>query len=298
MKTEKANKQLEKLISKINKEFNVEEIIKELKEIREVALAEEDPLLVRVFRQMYEYLEENQGLEDERLELIEERTSLQVKLQQKALDARSRRGMVEEMGRALNLKDESIRETQLEMSQNNIEPAEEGVSLPSVGDAERNERTLQRRLDSHGPVNMLAIEQFDACEARLAEMKGDFKVLQHRRHLIDVTGKLEEQRKERLVKVLEKVNENFKVAYKSLSDGGRGEYSSKTRMNRSKVGSNCGLSLVGSQPRSRDISCPAESNPWQHWRLFLPFKITTQVRSITSTRWIRTSMDTTQSVLR
>ena len=158
------------------------------------------------------------------MELIEERTSLQVKLQQKALDARSRRGMVEEMGRALNLKDESIRETQLEMSQNNIEPAEEGVSLPSVGDAERNERTLQRRLDSHGPVNMLAIEQFDACEARLAEMKGDFKVLQHRRkHLIDVTGKLEEQRKERLVKVLEKVNENFKVAYKSLSDGGRGE---------------------------------------------------------------------------
>ena len=171
-----------------------------------------------------QYLEENQGLEDERLELIEERTSLQVKLQQKALDARSRRGMVEEMGRALQLKDESIRESRLEMSENNIEPAAEGVSLPSVGDAERNERALQRRLDFHGPVNMLAIEQYDACEARLSEMKGDFKVLQQRRkHLIDVTGKLEEQRKERLIKVLEKVNENFKVAYKSLSDGGRGE---------------------------------------------------------------------------
>ena len=171
-----------------------------------------------------QYLEENQGLEDERLELIEERTSLQVKLQQKALDARSRRGMVEEMGRALQLKDESIRESRLEMSENNIEPAVEGVSLPSVGDAERNERALQRRLDFHGPVNMLAIEQYDACEARLSEMKGDFKVLQQRRkHLIDVTGKLEEQRKERLIKVLEKVNENFKVAYKSLSDGGRGE---------------------------------------------------------------------------
>jgi chromosome segregation protein len=71
---------------------------------------------------------------------------------------------------------------------------------------------------------MLAIEQFAACEARLADMKDDFKTLQHRRkHLIDVTEKLEEQRKERLLKVLEKVNENFKVAYKSLSDGGRGE---------------------------------------------------------------------------
>ena len=171
-----------------------------------------------------QFLEENQGLEDERLELIEERTSLHVNLQQKSSDARSRRGLVEEMGRSLHLKDESIRETLAEMIENNIEPAGEDVSLPSVGDAERHERTLQRRLDSHGPVNMLAIEQYDACEARLAEMKGDFKVLQERRkHLIDVTEKLETQRKERLVKVLEKVNENFKVAYKTLSDGGRGE---------------------------------------------------------------------------
>ena len=172
----------------------------------------------------FQFLEENQGLEEERLELIEERTSLQVKLQQKASDARSRRVMVEEMGRALALKDESIQETMKEMAENNIEPADEDAVLPSVGDAERNERNLQRKLDSHGPVNMLAIEQYDACEARLSEMKGDFKTLQDRRkHLIDVTDKLESQRKERLLKVLEKVNENFKKAYKSLSDGGRGE---------------------------------------------------------------------------
>ncbi len=172
----------------------------------------------------FQFLEENQGLEEERVELIEERSGLQVSLQQKATDARSRRVMVEEMGRALALKDGSIRETLQEMAENNIEAAAEGVALPSVGDAERNERTLQRKLDSFGPVNMLAIEQFDACEARLSEMKGDFKTLQDRRkHLIDVTEKLESQRKSRLLNVLTKVNENFKVAYKSLSDGGRGE---------------------------------------------------------------------------
>ena len=172
----------------------------------------------------FQFLEENQGLEEERVELIEERSGLQVSLQQKATDARSRRVMVEEMGRALTLKDASIQETLQEMAENNIEAAHEDTVLPSVGDAERNERTLQRRLDSYGPVNMLAIEQYDACEARLSEMKGDFKTLQDRRkHLIDVTEKLESQRKSRLLNVLEKVNENFKVAYKSLSDGGRGE---------------------------------------------------------------------------
>ena len=34
---------------------------------------------------------------------------------------------------------------------------------------------------------------------------------------------METQRKERLITVLEKVNENFKVSYHQLSDGGRGE---------------------------------------------------------------------------
>ena len=129
-----------------------------------------------------------------------------------------------EIGRALAQKEMTIAQTLEDMIEQGYSHAEDGVTLPSVGDAERKERNLQRRLDDHGPVNMLAIEQYDACEARLDAMKDDFKTLQSRRkHLLDVTEKLEAQRKERLLNVLEKVNENFKVAYKSLSDGGRGE---------------------------------------------------------------------------
>jgi len=60
MKTEKANKILKALVSKIEKEFDVDTIISDLKKVRIFALEEEDPLLVRVFRQCYEYLEENQ----------------------------------------------------------------------------------------------------------------------------------------------------------------------------------------------------------------------------------------------
>lgn len=171
-----------------------------------------------------EFLEENQGLEDERVQLIEERSALKAELQQKVQESQSRKAMSIEIGRALAQKEITIAQTLQDMTEHGYSPAEEGATLPSVGDAERKERTLQRRLDDYGPVNMLAIEQFEACEARLDAMKDDFKTLQHRRkHLLDVTEKLESQRKERLVNVLEKVNENFKVAYKSLSDGGRGE---------------------------------------------------------------------------
>tara|TARA_B100000965_G_scaffold363953_1_gene347221 strand:- start:394 stop:1251 length:858 start_codon:yes stop_codon:yes gene_type:complete len=55
-------------------------------------------------------------------------------------------------------------------------------------------------------------------------MKDEFKQLQARKaNLVDITEKLESQRKSKLVKVLDKVNENFKKSYKILSDGGKGE---------------------------------------------------------------------------
>ncbi len=63
MKSEKANKILKDLVTKIEKDFDVEYIIGELKKVRPIALEEEDPLLVRVFRQTYEYLEENQAFD-------------------------------------------------------------------------------------------------------------------------------------------------------------------------------------------------------------------------------------------
>ena len=58
---------------------------------------------------------------------------------------------------------------------------------------------------------MLAIEQYAECEERLDSMKVEFKQLQTRRaNLVEITEKLESQRKDKLIKVLTKVNENFK----------------------------------------------------------------------------------------
>jgi chromosome segregation protein len=174
--------------------------------------------------ELSEFLEENKGLEDERLELVDERASLRTSLTQKATDAQSRRRMSDEVGRSLISKETALSELLHEMTEAGIQPAEASITLPSVGESEKKVRTLERRMEAYGPVNMLAIEQFEACELRLNEMKDDFKTLQKRRtSLIDVTEKLEAQRKDRLVKVLDKVNENFKVSYNVLSDGGRGE---------------------------------------------------------------------------
>jgi hypothetical protein len=62
MKTGAANKQVEKVIALVEKEgVKAKKLIDELKELREFALKEEDPLLAKVTRLSYEYLTEKKG---------------------------------------------------------------------------------------------------------------------------------------------------------------------------------------------------------------------------------------------
>jgi chromosome segregation protein len=211
------NSRIESINASISKRDNLVEELKSSISTDSIELEEKQA-------ELSEFLEENKGLEDERIELVDERASLRTSLTQKATDAQSRRRMSDEVGRSLITKEAALSELLNEMTDAGILPAEAHITLPSVGESEKKVRTLERRMEAYGPVNMLAIEQFEACELRLNDMKDDFKTLQKRRSsLIDVTEKLEAQRKERLVNVLEKVNENFKVSYNVLSDGGRGE---------------------------------------------------------------------------
>jgi len=169
-------------------------------------------------------LEENKGLEDERLALVDERASLRTELTQKSTDAQSRRRLSDELGRSIINKEMVINELYSDMQVNGIAPASADVTLPSVGDAEKRVRSLERAMEKHGPVNMLAIEQYAECEERLESMKVELKQLQSRRaNLVEITEKLESQRKAKLIKVLDKVNENFQKSYNILSDGGKGE---------------------------------------------------------------------------
>ena len=171
-----------------------------------------------------QYLEENKGLEDERLELVEERAGLNSSLTQKANQARSHRNLSSEFERTIQQKRQELHGVEMDMGATGIEPAEEGTVLDSLADIDRRIRRLERRLEEFGMVNMRAIEQYDAVEERLNAMEGDFKKLRDRKkQLIEVAERLEEQRKVRLIAVLERVNENFKKVYKAVSNGGRGE---------------------------------------------------------------------------
>jgi chromosome segregation protein len=170
------------------------------------------------------YLEENQGLEQERQDLTDQRATLRVRNEERLNQAQNHRRLADELMRTITDKEAEVQLMAQELIEANLSLHDMPDDLKNVGELERQLRSLQRKLEQFGNVNMMAIEQYDECQARLDLMEGEFATLQGRRKdLIEVTEQLESQRKERLVNVLEKVNENFKKAYHELSDGGRGE---------------------------------------------------------------------------
>lgn len=64
MKTAIANKKLETIIANVEKNgIAYKGIIEDLKELREQALKEQDPLVVKVLRLSYEFLQEKEGFD-------------------------------------------------------------------------------------------------------------------------------------------------------------------------------------------------------------------------------------------
>ena len=225
--TEKGNLLSERLDSLTSRADEIQsEMAGREKSIKEwkLSIETESVMLEEKEAERASLLEEHEELDNERKELVEERAEVRANANQKASAAINSRSMAEDIANSLAVREQNLAELLIEMAAESIDVAEEDADLPNVGDAQKIVNNLRRKLDKFGDFNMLAIEQYDACRARLDEMKDDFKTLQERRkRLIDITDKLESQRKKRLLATLKEVNENFKTVYNRLSNGGRGE---------------------------------------------------------------------------
>ena len=191
----------------------------------ERSMAENRAALTEKEEERRSHLEEHQGLEDERIRLVDERSALRAASEQKASDARSRRQHAEELRRLLSTSESHLLEIRSSMVEEGVpETVEDEAPLPTVADGERTVRRLERKIEDIGSVNWRAIEQHAACEERLASLSADHDVLKGRRQdLLDLAEQLDQQRTVRLTQVITKVNENFKRVYKTLTNGGEGE---------------------------------------------------------------------------
>ena len=168
--------------------------------------------------------EEHRELNERSKSLREDRAGIKAALEQNSAKRESLRNRCDELSLEIENKNRLLEELTQEMASQNVEPLSDDIDLPSVGDAESSVRNIERRISGLGDVNMMAIEQYDEAEERLVRITDDSSVLRKRRtDLLELTEKLEGERKSRLTTVLEIVSKNFKRVYKRLSDGGNAE---------------------------------------------------------------------------
>lgn len=66
MKTAEANQKLEAIVEKVEKKgISAPNLVEDLRELREIALKEQDPLVTKVLRLTYEYLSANESFDVE-----------------------------------------------------------------------------------------------------------------------------------------------------------------------------------------------------------------------------------------
>ncbi|GIS27308.1 MAG: hypothetical protein CM15mP128_0670 [Methanobacteriota archaeon] len=120
----------------------------------ERAMAENREVLTAKEEERRSHLEEHQGLEDERIRLVDERSALRAASEQKASDARSRRQHAEELRRLLSTSETHLVEIRASMVEEGVpETVEDEAPLPTVADGERTVRRLERRIEDIGSVN-------------------------------------------------------------------------------------------------------------------------------------------------
>ncbi|MEC7278457.1 MAG: hypothetical protein VXV98_00260, partial [Candidatus Thermoplasmatota archaeon] len=117
----------------------------------ERAMAENREVLTAKEEERRSHLEEHQGLEDERIRLVDERSALRAASEQKASDARSRRQHAEELRRLLSTSETHLVEIRASMVEEGVpETVEDEAPLPTVADGERTVRRLERRIEDIG----------------------------------------------------------------------------------------------------------------------------------------------------
>lgn len=121
----------------------------------------------------------------------------------------------------LKVGEEKLAEAQMELESLD---ADVGDEIPPTRELKRTINECQVSIETMGPVNLRALEDFDQQQERHKELAEEYKQLKsQKRDLIRLVETLNERKKDGLFKVFHGINENFKNVYSDLSGGGEAE---------------------------------------------------------------------------
>ncbi len=120
----------------------------------------------------------------------------------------------------------NVGETKLAEANQELEEldADVGEELPPAEELTQTMNECEVAMETLGPVNLRALEDFDQQQGRHKELSEEYKQLgSQKRDLVKLVEKLNERKKDGLYKVFHGINEQFSRVYNELSGGGEAE---------------------------------------------------------------------------
>lgn len=100
----------------------------------------------------------------------------------------------------------------------------EGAEPPTFEELDEEVRTLRERLDKLGPVNLLALEEYEAERERFDFLTGQRDDLEAARNdLMQTIRKINQTARQRFLETFEKIRANFRETYAQFFEGGEAD---------------------------------------------------------------------------
>ena len=161
-------------------------------------------------------------LQDARDAAYKEKTDREADLDKVTHKIDTKEDFLLKMQTELKVQEEQFAEAERVMKEMAVE-LQEG-RLPSLEELKTTIADCEAAINALGPINLRALEDYDAQQTRAVELKDEFKRLEgQREELIHLVDQLTDKKKEGLAKIFTSINENFARVYGELTEGGEAE---------------------------------------------------------------------------
>ena len=161
-------------------------------------------------------------LQDARDFAYKEKTDREADLDKVTHKIETKEDFLLKMETELKVQEEQLADAERVMREMAVE-VNEG-RLPTLEELKTTIGECESAITALGPINLRALEDYEAQQARSLELKDEVKRLEgQREELINLVAQLTDRKKEGLAKVFTAINENFRRVYGELSEGGEAD---------------------------------------------------------------------------
>ena len=161
-------------------------------------------------------------LQDARDAAYKEKTDREADLDKVTHKLETKEDFLLKMETELKVQEEQLSEAERVMKEMAVELTE--GRLPTLEELKATITECETAINALGPINLRALEDYEAQQARAIQLKDEFKRLEgQREELINLVNQLTDKKKEGLAKVFTAISENFKRVYAELSEGGEAD---------------------------------------------------------------------------